>query len=105
MGAKNIRITLNPDDLAAVETYAEEQQLDWKFMGDSKLQPGGCRIETPESRVDYSVSTRLQTVLEQFVTKQLAGSEDESQEPGQRSESDESLFSGMAESSGSDEFR
>lgn len=105
VGAKNIRITLNPDDLAAVESYAEEQQLDWKFMGDSKLQPGGCRIETPESRVDYSVSTRLQTVLEQFVTKQLAGSEDESQEPGQRSESNESLFSSMAESSGSDEFR
>ena len=105
VGAKNIRVTLNPDDLAAVETYAEEQQLDWKFMGDSKLQPGGCRIETPESRVDYSVSTRLQTVLEQFVTKQLAGSEDESQEPGQRSESDESLFSDMDESSGLGEFR
>jgi flagellar assembly protein FliH len=37
-----------------------------------QLQPGGCKIETPESRVDFSVSQRLQTVLEQFLTGQLA---------------------------------
>ncbi len=79
VGAKNIRVTLNPDDLAEVESYAEEQQLDWKFRGDANLQAGGCRIETPESRVDYSVSTRLQAVLEQFVTRQLVGAEDESE--------------------------
>ncbi|ACE85183.1 flagellar assembly protein FliH [Cellvibrio japonicus] len=78
VGSKNIRISLNPDDLAAVEAYADEQQLDWKFHGDNSLQPGGCRIETPDSRVDYSVSTRLQTLLEQFVSQQLAASD----EPG-----------------------
>lgn len=72
VGSKNIRISLNPDDLAVIESYAEEQQLDWKFLGDSQLQPGGCRIETPESRVDFSVSLRLQSVLEQFLTGQLA---------------------------------
>lgn len=86
IGSKNIRVCLNPDDLAEVETYAAEQQLAWKFFGDSELLPGGCRIETPDSRVDFSVSTRLQTVLEQFVTKQLA-SGDEEQE-------DESAFGG-----------
>lgn len=77
VGSKNIRVCLNPDDLAAVETYAAEQQLDWKFLGDTGLLPGGCRIETPDSRVDFSVSSRLQTVLEQFVTKQLASSDGE----------------------------
>lgn len=76
IGSKNIRVCLNPDDLAAVETYAAEQQLSWQFFGDNELQPGGCRIETPESRVDFSVSSRLQTVLEQFVTKQLASGEE-----------------------------
>lgn len=80
VGSKNIRICLNPDDLAAVEAYAAEQQLDWKFFGDSSLQPGGCRVETAESRVDYSVSARLQQVLEQFVTKQLASADDEAEE-------------------------
>lgn len=77
IGSKNIRICLNPDDLAAVETYATEQQLPWSFWADSELVPGGCRVETPESRVDFSVSSRLQIVLEQFITKQLAsGNED-----------------------------
>lgn len=72
IGSKNIRISLNPDDLAAVETFAQEQQLDWKFFGDTQLQPGGCKVDTQESRVDFSVSQRLQTVLEQFLTGQLA---------------------------------
>lgn len=76
VGSKNIRVCLNPDDLAAVETYAEEQQLDWKFFGDTELQAGGCRIETPESRVDFSASSRLQIVLERFITKQLASGDD-----------------------------
>lgn len=81
VGSKNIRISLNPDDLVVVETYANEQQLDWKFFGDTQLQPGGCKVETPESRVDFSVSQRLQTVLEQFLTGQLAQTdgEDDSQ--------------------------
>lgn len=78
VGSKNIRVCLNPDDLVPIEVYAQEQQLDWKFFGDSQLQPGGCRIETPESRVDYSVSLRLKTVLEQFLTGQLANGDGES---------------------------
>lgn len=81
VGSKNIRVSLNPDDLAAVETYAAEQQLEWKFFSDASLQPGGCRIDTLESRVDYSVSTRLQTVLEQFITKQLANNDDDDFSP------------------------
>ena len=71
VGSKNLRVCLNPDDLAAVETYAEEQQLNWQFGGDEQLAPGGCRVETSESRVDFSVEKRLQTVLTQFVNKQL----------------------------------
>lgn len=77
VGSKNIRVCLNPDDLAAIETYAAEQQLDWKFFADEELLPGGCRIETPESRVNFSVSSRLQTVLEQFLTRQLAATDED----------------------------
>jgi len=77
VGSKNIRISLNPNDLTAIETYAAEQQLDWKFVADPQLQAGGCKIETPESRVDFSVSQRLQTVLEQFLTGQLAQTDGE----------------------------
>lgn len=80
IGSKNIRVCLNPDDLAAVETYAAEQQLAWQFFGDVDLLPGGCRIETPESRVDFSVSSRLQTVLEQFISKQLTSGDSDDED-------------------------
>lgn len=83
VGAKNLRLYLNPDDLALVETYAEEQQLNWQFFGDQTLLPGGCRVETSESRVDFSVANRLQALLEAFVNRQLTGEaspEAESQE-------------------------
>lgn len=69
--ANNLRIYLNPDDLALVETYAEEQGLDWQFYGDEKLLPGGCRIQTTESLVDYSVEHRLEQQLQAFVNRQL----------------------------------
>lgn len=81
IGSKNIRICLHPDDVALLDTYAREQQLEWKFFADEHLQLGGCRVETPESRVDFSVSLRLKTVLEQFLTGQLAAGGEEPNEP------------------------
>jgi flagellar assembly protein FliH len=75
VGSKNLRIKLNPDDLAAVESYAEEHQLDWNFLGDASLSAGGCLVETVESRVDFSVEERLNNLLEQFVKKQLTDGE------------------------------
>lgn len=70
-GAQNLQIYLNPDDLALVETYAEEQQLDWQFHSDEALLPGGCRVHTRESQVDFSVEHRLAQQLEAFVNRQL----------------------------------
>lgn len=79
IGSKNLRVCLNPADLAAVEAYAQKQQLDWNFFSDSELSAGGCRIETLESRVDFSVSKRLQNLLEQFLSKQLTSAEETQQ--------------------------
>jgi len=70
-GPEQVRIFLNPDDLALVETYAEEQGLDWQFMGDEQLLPGGCRVETAQSQVDFSVEQQLAQQLEAFVNRQL----------------------------------
>ena len=97
VGSQQLRIYLNPDDLAAVETYAEEQQLDWTFVADAQLDIGGCRVETSESRVDFSVATRMEQLLKDFVNKQLAGgdAEDEDslpiEEPDDQSDDGESL--------------
>lgn len=81
VGSKHIKISLNPDDLSHVEAYAKEQQLDWHFIADKQLDPGGCRVDTEHSRVDFSVAARLQQVLEQFVNGQLAGGASEAQPP------------------------
>ncbi|MBK8185815.1 MAG: flagellar assembly protein FliH [Cellvibrio sp.] len=75
IGSKNIRIFLHPKDISAVETYASEHQLEWKFLTDPELIPGGCKVETLESRIDFSVSHRLQSVLEEFLKGQLAQAE------------------------------
>jgi len=70
-GAEHLHIHLNPDDLALVETYAEEHRLDWAFHADENLLPGGCRVETRESQVDFSVEHRMAQQLEAFVNRQL----------------------------------
>jgi len=78
IGSKNIRIMLHPQDLSAVATYATEQQLDWKLLADPQLTPGGCKVETLESRIDFSVSSRLQSVFEEFLKGQLSQAENTS---------------------------
>jgi flagellar assembly protein FliH len=72
VGSKNIRVYLHANDVDTLASYAKEHQLDWVFNVDPALLPGGCRVETQESRVDYSVSVRLETVLKQFLTGKLA---------------------------------
>lgn len=80
-GPENMRIYLNPDDLALVETYAEEQGLDWQFMGDEQLLPGGCRVETAQSQVDFSVEQQLAQQLEAFVNRQLGDNQGSDADP------------------------
>lgn len=75
VGSKNLTLYLNPDDLALIENYAQEQNKDWSFVGDSDLLPGGCRVESKESLVDFSVETRMESLLEEFENKQLSSDE------------------------------
>lgn len=74
-GSKNLRILVSPDDLPTLQDYTDQHQLDWKPIADARVQSGGCVVETPESRVDFSVAQRLAVVLEQFRSKQLGTSE------------------------------
>lgn len=73
----NVTLYLNPDDLALIEQYAEEKNKTWNFVGDSEILPGGCKVETKESLVDFSVESRLNVLLEEFETKQLANDDEE----------------------------
>ncbi|MFL0797354.1 MAG: hypothetical protein K6L73_07670 [Cellvibrionaceae bacterium] len=66
VGAKNITLILNPDDMALVETWAEERGHQWGFRADTEMSPGGCRIQTPQSMVDFSVEKRAEDILQEL---------------------------------------
>lgn len=64
-GAKNIRIYLNPDDVELAHEAFANMGRNWTFFSDAKMARGGCRVETDQSLVDYSVEQRLKQMLEQ----------------------------------------
>jgi flagellar assembly protein FliH len=67
IGAANIRIYLNPDDLAALQGEGAELDPTWQLCADKLLSVGGCRIETAQSLVDYRVEMRVRQVVEQLM--------------------------------------
>ena len=70
MGASNVRIYINPQDFDLVKALRERHEETWKIVEDSDLLPGGCRIETEQSRIDASVETRLGQAISQLFEQQ-----------------------------------
>ncbi len=74
-GAKNIRVLLHSDDLTMMEQFVAQESpsgaMDWQLFADDKLSPGGCRVESEQSLVDYSVEKRMSEILRDFASKQL----------------------------------
>lgn len=64
-GAKNIRIYLHPEDVELAHEAFTNLGRNWTFFADAKMSRGGCRLETDQSLVDYSVEQRLRQMLEQ----------------------------------------
>lgn len=70
MGANNVRIYINPQDFELVKAMRERHEETWRIVEDSDLLPGGCRIETEQSRIDASVETRLGQAITQLFEQQ-----------------------------------
>lgn len=70
MGATNVRIHINPQDFELVKAMRERHEENWKIVEDSDLLPGGCRVETEQSRIDASVETRLSQAISQLFEQQ-----------------------------------
>jgi len=70
MGASNVRIYINPQDFELVKALRERHEETWRIVEDSDLLPGGCRIETEQSRIDASVETRLGQAISQLFEQQ-----------------------------------
>ncbi|QBM17529.1 hypothetical protein MARI_16440 [Marinobacter sp. JH2] len=76
--ADNVRVSIHPDDFEPVSEVAERLEVKPSIIQDDSLMPGGCRVETRNSLVDYTVEKRFQRAVQNMLEEQLA-SEDESE--------------------------
>lgn len=58
-------IKLNPDDAALVRSLMTDElnNFHWKLIEDSRIERGGCRVETANSEVDATMEVRWERVL------------------------------------------
>lgn len=78
--ADNLRIHIHPDDLEPVREVAERLEVSPSIIEDDTLMPGGCKVESRHSLVDYTVEKRFQKAVQGMLEGQLsnhAGAEDE----------------------------
>lgn len=59
-------LVLNPEDAALVRSFLEADLShgNWKIQEDSRIERGGCRIESAQSEVDASMEARWSRVAE-----------------------------------------
>jgi len=70
-GSDNIAIHVHPDDLALLKDFYVERINDWQLLSDPRITQGGCKVETKQSLVDFSVESRLQDLCKQFLEGKL----------------------------------
>jgi len=78
----NVRIFVNPADMNVLEDARKRNGDSWRVLPDEDVSRGGCRIETEQSLIDFTVERRFSTMIEQVLAKQLRASDvDEEFEP------------------------
>ncbi|MDO8273132.1 MAG: flagellar assembly protein FliH [Gammaproteobacteria bacterium] len=69
----NVRVFVNPADVALLEEARARNGDNWRALPDASVTAGGCRIETEQSLVDFTVESRFKAMLAQVLDKQLTG--------------------------------
>jgi len=69
----NVRIFVNPADVAVLSEAKERAGESWRALPDDAISKGGCRVETDQSLVEFTVERRFETMIEQLLDKQLQG--------------------------------
>ncbi len=64
IGESDIKIYLNPKDLAVFESIPGFVQDSWPLRSDEQLTLGDCRIESANSLVDFTRSSRMTSILD-----------------------------------------
>jgi flagellar assembly protein FliH len=66
---------LNGDDVDIIQQHLGTIDKQITYHIDDQLLPGGCRLETKQTVVDYSVEQRLKTVIEGFLHQQFTSAD------------------------------
>ncbi|UCC28932.1 MAG: hypothetical protein JSU86_12100 [Phycisphaerales bacterium] len=65
----NLTIRVHPDDKTSMQTFAESvlEQAEASpvvdIVSDESLAPGGCKVESPRTRVDASLETQIDEIV------------------------------------------
>lgn len=68
----NVRILVNQEDLPVIEQAIADEGANWRVVGTRQIERGGCRVETDQSAVDFTIGERFKQVMEQIVNRQFA---------------------------------
>ncbi|MCK7459237.1 flagellar assembly protein FliH [Idiomarina aminovorans] len=63
---QRVIIHLSEEDLTLLQTIYDDDQLKekgWLLNKDDLLEPGGCRVTTESSTIDYTLSSRMEDVF------------------------------------------
>jgi len=80
---ENVKVRVNPKDSEWVREVAGRFEAETSIIDDATILPGGCRVETRHSLVDFTVEKRFQKAVQGMLDQQLS-----SDQPGDSVELD-----------------
>src|SRR5690606_26319887 len=83
-GSDQIRLRVNPQDAPLVREMASQQQEPWVIQESAEVLPGGCKVESRYSLIDYTIEKLFLLAVRQMLESQLEGQPSpDSAEPGE----------------------
>lgn len=73
--ADNLRIHIHPDDETFVREVTERLESSTSIIADDAILPGGCKVETRHSLVDFTVEKRFQRAVQTMLAEQSSEGE------------------------------
>ncbi|MBW4933715.1 flagellar assembly protein FliH [Marinobacter sp. F4206] len=68
--AENLRVHIHPDDGELVREVTARLETQASIIEDDDVLPGGCRVETRHSLVDFTVEKRFQRAVQSMLEQQ-----------------------------------
>lgn len=73
--AENLRIHVHPDDAELVREVTARLETQASVIEDEGVLPGGCKVETRHSLVDFTVEKRFQRAVQNMLDQQSTDGE------------------------------